>query len=148
MERLCYAFQTHNRMTTFQKTKMKSFYYSLFSNQTHPNTKAHWDWPRHIGLAWSYHLLCRVSWYDVVMSHKDLRTKIQMCLKCVLGSSLICMMTPIPGPVVLTTGSSLRSYIVPTDQHKYFVHILSSLMCTRENSRSVTHPKLLQAKHT
>jgi hypothetical protein len=40
---------------------------------------------------------------------------------------------PIPGPVVLTLGSSLGSYIVPTDQHKSFVCALSSLMRTREN---------------
>jgi hypothetical protein len=46
---------------------------------------------------------------------------------------------PIPGPVVLTPGSSLGSYIVPTDQHKSFVHTLSSLMRTRENF-SVGHP--------
>jgi hypothetical protein len=40
---------------------------------------------------------------------------------------------PIPGPVVLTPGSSLGSYIVPTDQHKSFVRTLSSLKRTREN---------------
>jgi hypothetical protein len=54
---------------------------------------------------------------------------------------------PIPGPTVLTPGSSLGSYIIPTYQHKSFVRTLSSLMRTRENSQSVTHPKLLQAKH-
>jgi hypothetical protein len=53
----------------------------------------------------------------------------------------------IPGPVVLTPGSSLGSYIVPTDQHGSFVRTLSSLMRVWENFRSVTHPKLLQAKH-
>jgi hypothetical protein len=46
---------------------------------------------------------------------------------------------PIPGPVVLTPDSSLRSYIVSTDQHKSFVRTLSSLMCTRENF-PVGHP--------
>jgi hypothetical protein len=40
---------------------------------------------------------------------------------------------PIPGPAVLTPGSSLGSYIVLTDQHEYFVRTLSSLMRTREN---------------
>jgi hypothetical protein len=40
---------------------------------------------------------------------------------------------PIPGPVVFTSGTSLGSYIVPTDQHKSFVRTLSSLMRTREN---------------
>jgi hypothetical protein len=35
--------------------------------------------------------------------------------------------------------SSLESYIVPTDQHRSFVHTLSSLMRTRENF-SVGHP--------
>jgi hypothetical protein len=40
---------------------------------------------------------------------------------------------PIPGPVVLTPGSSLGSYNVPTDQHESFVRTLSSLMRTREN---------------
>jgi hypothetical protein len=39
----------------------------------------------------------------------------------------------IPGPAVLTPGSSLESYIVPTDQHESFVRTLSSLMRTREN---------------
>jgi hypothetical protein len=38
-----------------------------------------------------------------------------------------------PGPAVLTPGSSLGSYIIPTDQHEYFVRTLSSLMRTREN---------------
>jgi hypothetical protein len=40
---------------------------------------------------------------------------------------------PIPGPMVLTPGSYLGSYIVPTDQHESFVRTLSSLMRTREN---------------
>jgi hypothetical protein len=34
----------------------------------------------------------------------------------------------ISGPAVLNPSSSLGSYIVPTDQHKSFVHTLSSLM--------------------
>jgi hypothetical protein len=46
---------------------------------------------------------------------------------------------PIPGPAVLTPGSSLGSYIVPTDQHESFVRTLSSLMRTRENF-PVSHP--------
>jgi hypothetical protein len=46
---------------------------------------------------------------------------------------------PIPGPAVLTPGSSLGSYIVPTDQHESFVRTLSSLMRTRENF-PVGHP--------
>jgi hypothetical protein len=46
---------------------------------------------------------------------------------------------PIPGPVVLTPGSSLGSYIVPTNQHESFVHTLSSLTCTRENF-PIGHP--------
>jgi hypothetical protein len=46
---------------------------------------------------------------------------------------------PIPGPAVLTPGSSLESYIVPTDQHKSFMRTLSSLMRTRENF-PVGHP--------
>jgi hypothetical protein len=40
---------------------------------------------------------------------------------------------PIPGPAVLTPGSSLGSYIVPTYQHEFFVRTLSSLKRTREN---------------
>jgi hypothetical protein len=50
------------------------------------------------------------------------------------GSALIPLVTPrpIPGPVVLTPGSSLGSYIVPTDQHESYVHTLSSLMRVRE----------------
>jgi hypothetical protein len=46
---------------------------------------------------------------------------------------------PIPGLAVLTPGSSLGSYIVPTDQHESFVRTLSSLMRTRENF-PVGHP--------
>jgi hypothetical protein len=46
---------------------------------------------------------------------------------------------PIPIPAVLTPGSSLGSYIVPTDQHESFVRTLSSLMHTRENFL-VGHP--------
>src|SRR5688572_23559783 len=57
------------------------------------------------------------------------------------GSALIPLVTPrpIPRPAVLTPGSSLGSYIVPTDQHESFVRTLSSLMRTRENF-SVGHP--------
>jgi hypothetical protein len=57
------------------------------------------------------------------------------------GSALIPLVTPrpIPGPAVLTPGSSLGSYIVPTDQHESFVRTLSSLMRTRENF-PVGHP--------
>jgi hypothetical protein len=52
------------------------------------------------------------------------------------GSALIPFVTPCPilVPVVLTPGSSLGSYIVLTDQPE-------------KASQSVTHPKLLQAKH-
>jgi hypothetical protein len=46
---------------------------------------------------------------------------------------------PIPRPVVLTPGSSLGSYIVPTDQLKPFVRTLSSLIRTQENF-PVGHP--------
>jgi hypothetical protein len=51
------------------------------------------------------------------------------------GSALIPLVTPRPisGPTILTPGSSLGSYIVPTDQHGSFVQTLSSLMRTREN---------------
>jgi hypothetical protein len=51
------------------------------------------------------------------------------------GSALIPLVTPHPifGPAVLTPGSSLGSYIFPTDQHKSFVRTLSSLMRTPEN---------------
>jgi hypothetical protein len=57
------------------------------------------------------------------------------------GSALIPLVTPrpIPGPAVLTPGSFLGSYIVPTDQHGSFVRTLSSLMRTRENF-PVGHP--------
>jgi hypothetical protein len=37
------------------------------------------------------------------------------------------------GPTVLTLGSSLGLYIVPTDQHKSFLRTLSSLVRTQEN---------------
>jgi hypothetical protein len=57
------------------------------------------------------------------------------------GLALIPLVTPrpIPGPAVLTPGSSLGSYIVPTDQHESFARTLSSLMRTRENF-PVGHP--------
>jgi hypothetical protein len=50
-------------------------------------------------------------------------------------SALIPLVTPcpIPGPAVLTPCDSLGSYIVPTNQHRSFMHTLSSLMRTREN---------------
>jgi hypothetical protein len=56
-------------------------------------------------------------------------------------SALIPFVTPhpIPRPAVLTPGSSLGSYIVPTVQHESFVRTLSSLMRTRENF-PVEHP--------
>jgi hypothetical protein len=59
-------------------------------------------------------------------------------LKCVF-SRIAVTPRPIPGPAVLTPGSSLGSYFIPTDQHESFVRTLSSLMCTRENF-SVGHP--------
>jgi hypothetical protein len=46
---------------------------------------------------------------------------------------------PIPRPAVLTPGSSLGSYIVPTDQQKSFVRTLFSLMHTWENF-PIDHP--------
>jgi hypothetical protein len=57
------------------------------------------------------------------------------------GSALIPLVSPrpIPGPAILTPGSLLGLYIVPTDQHEPFVHTLSSLMRARENF-SVGHP--------
>jgi hypothetical protein len=57
------------------------------------------------------------------------------------GSILIPLVTPrsIPGPVVLTPGCSIGSYIIPTDQHESFVCTLSSLIHTRENI-PVGHP--------
>jgi hypothetical protein len=57
------------------------------------------------------------------------------------GSALIPLVTPrpIPGPAVLTPGTSLGSYIVLIVQHGSFVHTLSSLMRTRENF-PVGHP--------
>jgi hypothetical protein len=65
------------------------------------------------------------------------------------GSALIPLVTlsPILGPAVLTPGSSLGSYIVPTDQHESFVRTLSSLMCTRENFL-VGHPSQIAPSQT
>jgi hypothetical protein len=54
-----------------------------------------------------------------------------------MGSSVT--PSPIPGSAVLTPGSFLGSYIVPTYQHESFVRTLSSLMRTRENI-PVGHP--------
>jgi hypothetical protein len=56
-----------------------------------------------------------------------------------VGSDTTCKTPSTPRPAVLTPGSSLESYIVPTDQHGSFVHTLSSLMRTRE-SFPVGHP--------
>jgi hypothetical protein len=50
-----------------------------------------------------------------------------------VGSDTICNTPLTPGPAILTPGSSLGSYIVPTDQHMSFMRTLSSLMCTQEN---------------
>jgi hypothetical protein len=57
------------------------------------------------------------------------------------GSALIPLVTsrPIPGPAVLTSDSSLGSYIIHTDQHESFVRTLSSLMRSRENF-PIGHP--------
>jgi hypothetical protein len=60
-------------------------------------------------------------------------------LKHYLLLDIILRPRPIPGPMVLTPGSSLASYIVPIDQHESFVRTLSSLMRTRENF-PVGHP--------
>jgi hypothetical protein len=46
---------------------------------------------------------------------------------------------PILGPALLTPGSSLGLYNVPTDQHESFMRTLSSLIRTRENFL-VGHP--------
>jgi hypothetical protein len=68
-------------------------------------------------------------------------TKYQSSLSCDERAMRLVSVTPrpIPRPAVLTLGSYLRSYIVPTNQHGSFVHTLSSLMRTRENF-SVGHP--------
>jgi hypothetical protein len=57
------------------------------------------------------------------------------------------LVTPrlIPGSTVLTPGSSLGSYIVPTDQQETFVRTLSSFMHTRENFL-VDHPSQIAPK--
>jgi hypothetical protein len=55
------------------------------------------------------------------------------------SARLVSSPSSIPRPAILTPGSSLGSYIVPTDQHKSFVRTLSLLMRTRENF-SVGHP--------
>jgi hypothetical protein len=63
--------------------------------------------------------------------------------RCALFAECYCLGTvtprPIPRPAILTSGSSLGSYIVPTDQHESFVRTLSSLMRTRGNF-PVGHP--------
>jgi hypothetical protein len=56
-----------------------------------------------------------------------------------VGSDTTCNTPSSLGRAVLTLGSSLGSYIVPTDQHESFVRTLSSLMRTRENF-PVCHP--------
>jgi hypothetical protein len=75
--------------------------------------------------------------------HKGSKTCVwvpKVLVSNVKGPKTVCVTPrPIPGPAVLTPGSSLGSYIVPTDQHVSFVHTLSSLMRTRENF-PVGHP--------
>jgi hypothetical protein len=51
-----------------------------------------------------------------------------------------------PRPAILTPGSSLRSYIVPTDQPGSFA-LCPHSYALEKTSRSVTHAKLLQVKH-
>jgi hypothetical protein len=55
------------------------------------------------------------------------------CSFCVVTRAfeLSCNTLSTLGQAVLTPGSSLGLYIVPTDQQESFVRTLSSLMCTR-----------------
>jgi hypothetical protein len=72
----------------------------------------------------SYHIKIIAKWIS-----KDYGPKFPT--HSVLCEVLRCNTPSTPGPAVLTPGSSLGSYIVPTDQHRSFVHTLSSLMRTR-----------------
>jgi hypothetical protein len=54
---------------------------------------------------------------------------------------------PILGPTVLTPGSSLGSYIVPQTNTSLLCALCPHSNAPEKTSRSVTHPKLLQAKH-
>jgi hypothetical protein len=65
--------------------------------------------------------------------------QVQTALRGVIPYFLCVTPCPIPGPAILTPGSSLGSYIIPIDQHESFVRTLSSLMHTRENF-PVGHP--------
>jgi hypothetical protein len=49
--------------------------------------------------------------------------------------------------MILTSGCSLESYIVPTNQHESFVRTLYSLMHTRENF-PVSHPSQITQSQT
>jgi hypothetical protein len=53
-----------------------------------------------------------------------------------------------PGPAVLTPGSSLGSYIVPQTNVGLLCALCPHSCAPEKTSRSVTYPKLLQAKHT
>jgi hypothetical protein len=67
-----------------------------------------------------------------------------------VGSDTICNTPSTLRPTILTPSSSLKSDMIPTDQHQSFVRTLSSLMRTRENF-SVSHPSqiaLSQARLT
>ena len=51
----------------------------------------------------------------------------------------VCNTPSTPGSVIFTPVNFLGSYIVPIDQHGFFVHTLSSLTRIRENF-PVSHP--------
>jgi hypothetical protein len=82
--------------------------------------------------------MCQVSSYAMPCDHSEPTCAMHHILELPSphtpvkpqGSVLIPLVTPraIPGPIVLTPGRSLGSYIVPTDQHESFVRTLSSLM--------------------
>jgi hypothetical protein len=91
--------------------------------------------PRHLAVGFRPLELCLVSPPGCPVAHRTSPVDCPVCHPCVL-----CVTPrPIPGPAVLTPGSSLGSYIVPTNQHESFVRTLSSLMRTRENF-PVGHP--------
>jgi hypothetical protein len=68
-------------------------------------------------------------------------SEVDLGLKSLASVTYYPHVTPrtIHGSAVLTPGSSLASYIVPTDQHGSFVCTLSSRMRTQENF-PISHP--------
>jgi hypothetical protein len=86
----------------------------------------------HDGLA-GLMLIRQPSASKAVAGYRPLCSIVDGVISPTCGGDFFVTPRPIPGLAVLTPGSSLGSYIVPTDQPGSFVCTMSSLMHTREN---------------